>query len=176
MNIRIVTECQIGIIEFQGENINKQFCSNLSPVYESPGHHFLWFSVTLASCKIFVRKIGTNCIRASYSACSWSVWEGCTDSDSSPHHLTAHICLFRMVRYMVRGINLLRWSPDWRKSTGLSASRSANSPRNGGQLQPRLPKPRLRTCFTHPTLEITYHIICESAPMTSRSLHTKLTF
>ena len=42
---------------------------------EGPGRHILWYSVTLASCKIFVRKIVTNCIWAPYSARSWSVWE-----------------------------------------------------------------------------------------------------
>ena len=67
---------------------------------EGPGRHFLWYFVTLASCKIFVCKISTKCICAPYSARSWSVWEGPIDSYSNPHHLTAHICLFRVVGFL----------------------------------------------------------------------------
>ena len=38
---------------------------------EGPGHHILWYSFTLASCKIFVRKIGTKCICAPYSVLNY---------------------------------------------------------------------------------------------------------
>ena len=78
----------------------------------------------------------------------------------------------------VRGISLLRWSPDWRKRTiclqisQLSAKwwplRTSNS---SIKLSQTPPKYLLHS--SHPRNHT--HIICKSAPMTSRSLHTKLT-
>ena len=79
----------------------------------------------------------------------------------------------------VRGISLLWWSPDWQErticlqisqlSTKWWSLRTSNS--------------SIKLCQTPPTylLHSSHpqnhtHIICESAPMISRSLHTKLTF
>ena len=143
-------------------------CAHGHPIFPdgSPLHHNFRLnrsnSATLASCEIFVRKIGTNCICAPYSARSWSVWEGLMDRYSSQHHLMAHICLFRVVGFLVtpvRGINLLRWSPNWQKTICLQISqlstkwwplRTSNSSR-----QSSFRKPHPRTCSTHPTLKIT---------------------
>ena len=79
----------------------------------------------------------------------------------------------------VRGMSLLRWSPDCRKRTiclqisQLSMKwwplRMSNSSIKLSQTPP--------TYLLHSSHPRNHtHIICESAPMTSRSLHTKLTF
>ena len=58
----------------------------------------------------------------------------------------------------VRGISLLRWSPDWRKRTiCLQISQLSTKWWHCGcpTLQSSCRKPHTRTCSTHPTLEIT---------------------
>ena len=147
---------------------------------EGPGRHFLWYYVTLASCKIFVRKIGTKCICASNSARSWSVWEGPMDSYSSPYHLTAHMLVPRSGFFviLVRGINLLWWSPDWQKRTiCLQISQLSTKwwPLRTSVSSIKLSQtpPTFLLHLSHPQNH-SYNL--RKRPMTSRSLLTKLTF
>ena len=79
----------------------------------------------------------------------------------------------------VRGISLLRWSPDWRERTiCLQISQLSTK-----WWPLRMSYSSIKLSQTPPTyllysshLRNHTYIICESAPMTFRSLHTKLTF